>query len=339
MKQLFVVHTQYNLILAIGIAQRGIDELILFQDFDITKELRLKIKKLFGRCLFLSGSYPKRDLTAKEKLEKISKDNRKIDQFINVQYDRIFIVEDMCIQEMYSMKCVYRKNRDIEMAWLEDGANAYFSNSHISKGMGSTPLRRLIRKLFFTVRYSLYGFYNLGPCMGSHFRLRSVYVCFPDYVRKELQEKEHVEITNEQLIRGMQIMYQNDPSIIDEGSLLIAMDLLSVYGDDIYRVNTEIAKIVSKANEEGKKVYCKYHPRETEKLPALSKAECLDSRIAIESYLINTTAKHLTVVGCKSTAIQVAKKMGYQVISFVRLVDKDYENILVFYRGIGIECT
>lgn len=336
MTQLFVCHTQYNLILAIGLSTSS-DDLILFKDFKLTDELKRKLEGHFNRCLFLEGNYPKRELKAREKLSRISNDNRILKSFI-LCYDRIFIVDDMCIQEMYALKCAWQTNRAVEMVWLEDGANAYFSNSNISKGMGSTPIKRWIRKIVFTVKYGLYGFYDLGPCMGAHSLLKSIYVCFPEYVRQELKSKQKVEINNEQLISGMEFMYKEDPFYIENNSILIAMDLLSVYGDSIDCVEREIRKIVAEAKAAGTKVYCKYHPRETEKLPALATAENLDSRIGIESYLINTTAHELTVVGFKSTALQIAKKMNFEVISLVRLIEENSEPITSFYESIGIKC-
>lgn len=336
MKQLFVCHTQYNLILASGISERC-DDLILFKDFDLKDDLKKKLEDHFERCLFLCGNYPKKELTSKEKLEKISRDNKSLKSFI-ARYDRIFIVDDMCIQEMYALKCAYKKNRSVEMAWLEDGANAYFKNSSISKGMGSTPFKRFLRKIVFTVKYGLFGFYDLGECMGAHFRLSHIYVCFPEYVRPELMHKKKVEIKNGQFISGMRFMYQGAPCVMDENCMIIALDLLSVYGDSLTKVDDAVKELKESAVRAGKTVYCKYHPRETETLPALGNVITLDSRIGIENYLINTTAKHMTVVGFKSTALQIAKKMGFDVISLVKLIDDDCAAITGFYTSLCIVC-
>lgn len=336
MSQLFICHTQYNLILATGLSFRE-DELVLFMDFNLTEELRKRLESHFSRCLFLIGNFPKKALTVRGKLSKIVTDNRALKNFIGI-YDRIFIVDDMCIQEMYALKCVHEKNKLIEMAWLEDGANAYFTNSYVSKGMGATPFRRFIRKILFSVRFGLYGFYDLGSCMGAHKCLKSICVCFPRNVREELANKERREITDEQLMHGMEFMYKASPIVMEDRCVLIALDLLSVYADSVGKVNEAIADIVAQAKQCGRKVYCKYHPRETEALPALADIENLDAKIGIESYLINTVCKNMTVVGFKSTALQIAKKMGFEVVSLVRLIDNNCSAIVRFYTSIGIEC-
>ena len=336
MNQLFVCHTQYNLILAVGLSSSN-DDLILFKDFDLTDVLKQRLIGRFRKCLFLKGNYPKEQLTAKHKFVKILEDNRAIKAFIT-EYDRIFIVDDMCIQEMYALKLAHRKNNAVEMAWLEDGTNAYFRNNIVSKGMGATPLKRFIRKVFFGASYSLFSFYDLGVCMGAHRRLTVIYVCFPDHVRSELAGKNRREITDNQLINGMEFMFKDKPYPMEDHSLLIAMDLLSVYGNSVGRVNDTIKAIVQEAIQTGKKVYCKYHPRETEVLSSLAEVEKLKSEIGIESYLINTTAKHMTVIGFKSNALQIAKKLDFEVISLVNHVDIDTELITNFYKSIGIKC-
>lgn len=336
MKQLFVCHTQYNLVLAIGLASNQ-DDLILFEDFLLTDELKQKLESYFQRTLFLKGNYPKQTLSGKQKLQKISDDNKSIKAFLD-KYEHIFIVDDMCIQEMYIMKLTYRKNPAVEMSWLEDGTNSYFINSFVSEGMGATPFRRFIRKHVFSFLYGLYGFYDLDEFMGVHFRLTSIYVTYPDCVRKELSGKIKYEITSAQMEKGMRFMYESEPLKMEPKSYLIAMDMLSTYGDSIDKVNKAVSHIVQTAQESGKKVYCKYHPRETEELNALKNVEQLNSKVGIESYLINTTSKDITLVGFKSTALQVAKKMNFNVISLIRSIDDpDGESIIRFYKSIGVK--
>ena len=81
MNQLFVCHTQYNLILAVGLSSSA-DDMILFIDFNLTEKLRSKLEGHFKNCLFLAGNYPKKKLTSMDKLKKIEADNRQINRFI-----------------------------------------------------------------------------------------------------------------------------------------------------------------------------------------------------------------------------------------------------------------
>lgn len=332
MTQLFVCHTQYNLILAAGLSS-SVDDLVLFKDFDLKDKLKEKLESHFNRCLFLEGNYPKKELSAKEKLDKISSDNNKLKAFIDC-YDRIFIVDDMCIQEMFAMKCAYRRNKKNEMAWLEDGAIAYFSNGVISGGMGATPFKRMVRKLFFSVRFGLFGVYDLATCMGGHKRLTSAYVLFPESVRPELRSKKLITITDEQFSNGMKFIYAGEEMQFTPGSVLIAMDKLDVYGDKLNEVNGLIETVICESTAN---VYYKYHPRETETLPALKACKELDRTVALESFLTNANTKELTVIGIKSTALQTAKKMGFQAVSYISQIEQN-DTIQNFYKSIGVEC-
>lgn len=332
MKQLFVCHTQYNLILAVGLAESS-DDLVLFRDFNLTDTLRTRLESYFNNSLFLEGNYPKKELSAKEKLKKITRDNEKLKAYIGV-YDRIFIVDDMCIQEMYAMKCAYQKNKTVEMAWLEDGTNAYFSNGVISVGMGATPVKRFIRKIAFSFLFDLRSFYDLADCMGGHKKLTSAYVTFPECIRTELKSKNLVQITDEQFLKGMEFMYAGETFEFTSGSILLAMDKLDVYGEARDKVNRLVEKIVNVTSGE---VYYKYHPRETDDLPALKNCIELDRKLALECYLTNSNTKELTVIGFKSTALQTAKKMGYKTISLIDKVEQN-ETVLSFYKSIGVEC-
>ena len=70
-------HTQYNLTLASG-TSTSMDDRILFIDFNLTDGLREKLEAHFNNCPFFDGNYPKKELLPKEKLDKITRDIRKI---------------------------------------------------------------------------------------------------------------------------------------------------------------------------------------------------------------------------------------------------------------------
>lgn len=342
MRNLFVLHTQYNLILALGMRltefSNDDNDLILFSDFNLSFELEMKIKENFDRYLQLEGNFPKKDLNVKQKYHKLVQDNKSIRKFVDKGYNRVFIVDDMCIQEMYVMKCALNKNQNVEMAWLEDGSNAYFDNGVVSGGMGATSSKRWIRKMIFSLRFGLGKCYDLGTCMGSHKLLRKAYFTFPESVREELRDKEACFVTQEAFESGMKTMYGGNTYPFEENSILIAMDKIDVYGDLKNMVNELILNEVKQAEKNGIKVYYKYHPRETEGLPALRQAVQLDRLIALESYLINSQAKTLHVIGIKSTALQTAKKLGYKTSSLIQHVDSESTIVVDFYKKIGVVC-
>lgn len=342
MNNLFVLHTQYNLLLAIGLCrtefQEDANNLILFSDFKLLGRHKMVVEQTFKKVLYLQGNYPKVVFSSKQKYEKIRNDNRYIKSFVNDNYDRLFIVEDMCIQEMYCMKCVGKTNSSVNMFWLEDGANAYFRNSSVSLGMGATPLKRWIRRFCFSIRFGLGKYYELGPCMGSNRNLKSAWFTFPNSARAEFLDREHLLISDEAFKQGMEALFGGQPIEMDDNSVLIALDKLSVYDKYLPMVNLYVEEIVREAKDKNVVVYYKYHPREDENLPALADSIELDRTVALESYLINTTAASITIIGFKSTALQTAKKMGFESISYIKKLEPDNSVIANFYDAIGIIC-
>lgn len=343
MKNLFVIHTQYNLILACGLASTDFSsdqcDIILFQDFKPSENLEKRFRSCMDSVLILEGNWQKKNLSTKGKVNKIRYDCKSISKFIgDTSYDRVFIVDDCCIQEMYVLKVTHKNYRFVQMAWLEDGSNAYFDNGVISGGMGATPAKRFIRKYVTSVLYGLWGYYDLGSCMGSHKLLKQGYFTFPKSVRAELVDRKLMEISDEAFEAGMKVLYSGKTYIFDTHSVLIALDKLDVYGADIEKVDGLISDMVHQARIKERTVYYKYHPRESGSLPALEGETELDRNIALESYLTNSNTKDITVVGIKSTSLQTAKKMGYDTVSFIKSVDPDNREIVRFYDAIGIEC-
>jgi hypothetical protein len=237
---------------------------------------------------------------------------------------------------MAAMKFAYRINKTCEFAWLEDGSNAYFHNGAPSGGLGRNIFLQFIRKHLLSCLYRLYDFYDLGRCFGDHKLLTKLYVTFPKCVREELKHKECCEISQKQFLNGIQFMYGDKPFTMLRPSVVFAMDKLNVYGDRLTIIDKMIKKKVEKAIKECKIIYCKYHPRESEKLPALSHAIELNSKIAIEYYLANTTDKDMTLIGIKSTSLQTAKKMGFKVVSLIQSLNENNKEIIDFYNKIQI---
>lgn len=342
MNNLFVLHTQYNLVLACGLCKTDFksdnNELILFHDFSLQEELKKKLKKLFTRILILDGTYPPHNFSTREKMNKISGDKQKIKSFLDKSYERVFVVDDVCIQEMNVLKMTHQMNPSVEMSWLEDGTNAYFSDGVLSTGSDRTSVGRLLRRLFFSIFGGLGRYYDLGPCFGAHKLLRTIYLTFPNLVRAELRGKERREISLQSMEEGMKILYEGEPYPFADRGVIIVLDKLDRYGDNYARVEVLIAQEIEQARREGRKIYYKYHPRETGEMCVLQQEKQLDRTIAIENYLINSTVRTLKIVGVRSTSLQVAKKMGYDAISLIEQVEGKEVPISQFYRKIGVEC-
>lgn len=343
MNNLFVLHTQYNLMLAIGLCKTEFEndknDLILFEDFKIKDKFKSKLITLFNTVQIMQGNYGEIALSSKQKLKKINRDIRELSDSVNGKYERVFIVDDMCIQEMFCLKLVGSKNANAEMFWLEDGAVAYFDNCEISTGMGATKFTRWVRKTYFKSIYRLGKYYDLGLCMGSHKMLKGVWLTFPNVARWEYNEKKHYLISDRAFKIGMRNLFgEISMDMIASNSIIIVMDLISVYGENLTKVKEFINIIIEEAKNKKRKIYYKYHPREMEHLNVLRDCVELDKTIALESFLINTSAKNKSVIGFKSTALQTAKKIGYETISYIKQLEPDNTQISNFYESIGIIC-
>ena len=235
MRNLFVLHTQYNLILGTGLAHtvfaKDTNHLILFQDFNISDMVRDSLISSYQEVLFLTGAYPKINEQYWNKIRRYPVINHKLKQFIKNDYDRVILVEDMCIPEMYIMKYSGRVNEETEFIWLEDGSTAYFSNGVVSGGMGANRMTRMIRRIIFKYIFRLNKYYDLNYYMGGHYLLKHAYVSYPQYVQEQYKSMELTEIPDEAFEAGIKKIYFNMKNPFYDKGILFVLDLLHVYGD------------------------------------------------------------------------------------------------------------
>jgi hypothetical protein len=339
-KNLFVLHTQYNLILATGLINTEFsdcqNDIILFKDFALTNELKKKIEQNYTDSIFLSGSYPKSNDKYIKKFSRYIKIQKELRRFMHKEYDNIFLVDDVCIPEMYIMKLAKRQNSLVKFSWLDDGTIAYFSNNVDPGGLSKNSFLKNIRKVIFKHLLRLKEFYHLDSCFGTHPLIKKLYVMFPLHVREELKNKETQEIKKISFEVGLQSIFSAYNKIIPQKSVIIILDMLSVYKDLAIVINNLMKLSLTFANM-GYKVYYKYHPRETEELVGFNeKFEELDKSIAIESIYASINHSEVIVVGIKSTGLQTAQKLGYKTFSLIKMVENTESPILPFYEDIGI---
>lgn len=145
------------------------------------------------------------------------------------------------------------------------------------------------------------------------------------------------EIPDEAFEAGIKKIYFNMKNPFYDKGILFVLDLLRVYGDKRRDVELALEREIQNAHENGLNVYYKYHPRETEVLDIFCNEVELERSISMEGYLSFASGKQLRVIGIKSTGLQTAKKMGFETVSLIRLVDGDCQ-VSDFYKKIGIIC-
>lgn len=343
MNNLFVCHSQANLLLAVSLSvgrfSSDTNDLILFQDFAMRDELKAVLQTCFSRVLFRSGTYPAIQKSWKEKIKRYPKDLKAIKVFIGkTMYDKVFEVCDDCIPEIYILKKTNRNNACVEQIWLEDGSYPYFRNTIDLSGFSSNSFTRWVRKCLLKYICAFGRFYDFrGMYMGANYLLKTVYLTFPGQQRGEYKDKIVVGISDEEFKNGLKVMYPpKSENRLDDDNCLIVMDKLDVY-KDLGLVEKVVARFVSEQMKSGKKVYYKYHPREESSLQALESCEEVSKFTGVENIYSSNISASLTVVGIKSTGLQNAKKLGFKVISMAPAVNEDDENLMNFYCHIGIK--
>jgi hypothetical protein len=335
-----VVHTQYSLALTTGMSKvrfrDDINDLILFQDFRLTPELKDILNANFNKSLYLYGMFPKTNHSIMNRLKNYFNAINESNKFITSEYNRVFIVLDMNLPELRIMEMAYKLNSNVKFCALEDGSYPYFLNYVSAGGLDSNSFTRKVRELIFKYILSCGKFYNFeGRFMGANTWLREIYLTYKDYARDIYANKKKVEISSEEFQRGIDLLFPRITTNISENAVLLILDKIDVY-TDINKIRLLISELVLELSKKGKTIYYKYHPRENLSLAELKDCIELDKSIAIESYYKTLAGKNPLIIGIKSTGLQTAKKLGFNVISVAKIVNEHNPDVISFYDKIGI---
>lgn len=343
MRNLFICHTQAHLILSSGLALGRFKDdenlLILFVDFGIKDELKARLDKTFSRALYLQSIYPAEYNTAKSKLKWYPKDWKLIKAFLAAPVDRAFAVCDWLLLVQKTLQRAYRLNKNTKMAWLEDGIQAYYSDSEIHKGMDSNAFTRAVRRFLFRDLLCVGKFYDRDfTNMGGLKCLKSAYVCCPDAVREPYRsQRQIVAISDAEYLAGLEALYQKVDLGIPAGSVILVVDKLDRYSFPD-KVRASLDAYIKQSQSEGKTVFCKFHPRETGHWEIFDTCKTLDKSVGAEGLYLSLSdiASTITVVGIKSTGLMSAKKLGFNVVSLFGSCGESNEELVRFFEKLNI---
>lgn len=344
MTNLFICHTQAQLILASGLTRGRFathkNDLILFVDFGITEELKLRLKNIFSRVLFLQSIYPAEYNTFQAKLKWYPEDWKRIKEFVKDKYDRAFAVCDWLLLVQKTLKRVHKLNPSAEMIWLEDGITAYYSDSDSYGGLDSNELTRTIRKLLFKYALGLGRFYDRDfREMGGLECLKTVYSCYPESVREPYKSNRNlIAITDDEYRAGLKSMYETTNHELKLPVVILVVDKLDRYARP-EMIKDTVSRFIEQCHRDGKTIVCKFHPREEQKWDVFSGCPTFDKSIGIESIYLALMDKrdNVTIAGIKSTGLMSAKKLGYNVISLFPSCGEKNDNLIKFYKSLEIE--
>lgn len=344
MSNLFVCHTQAQLILACGLCHGRFhndeNELILFVDFDLKKEMREKLDRIFSRTLYLQSIYPEKYNTFKAKLKWYVQDWRMIKRYIQNPYKRVFVVCDTLLLVQKCMQLAYRLNQSTRFIWLEDGILAYYENIRVNKGLDRNRFTRCIRKLIFKYFLRVGKFYNrVFPGFGGSSVIHEIYALFPDVVRELYRSTRRITgIDHEEYFFGLQSLYAPSEMSIDKDSIVLIMDKLDTYLHP-EAVRKTVKDFIEKKRLSGKTIYCKLHPRETGTWKIFETCQMMDRSIGAESMYLSLSKykEKISIVGIKSAGLMSAKKLGFDTSSLFLSCGETNANLEHFFKSIHIE--
>lgn len=343
MRNLFVCHTQAHLILACGLSKgrykNDENHLVLFRDFNLGDELKTKLQAVFDTCLFLTGNYPAENKTLKARIKWHHEDNRLLGKHIVKPYDRVFAVCDWTPPVQYCLKRCKEQNKDTRFIWLEDGILSYFPNIDTHEGFDKYAITYTIRKIFFKYLMGLGSVYDRDfEEMGGLKLFRQMYTLYPQAVREPYRSKrELVGISDEEYLTGIKSLYDEKNLNIPDGSILLIVDKLVTYLNP-EKVKAAIENLKEKAKEEGKKIFCKFHPREESVWSIFDDCTILEKTIGAESLYLSLASQKdsIEIIGIKSAGLMSARKMGFKVSSLFNECGEKNEDLINFFEGIGV---
>lgn len=343
MRNLFICHTQAQLILASGLALGRFcadeNQLIIFVDFGIKQEFKDRLDNTFAKTLYLQSIYPAEYNTFKAKVKWYPRDWVLIKGFLSDPFDRAFAVCDWLLLVQKTLQRVYKANKAVELAWLEDGITAYYKDSNIHKGLDKYKITMALRRFVIRDILGVGAFYDRDfSDMGGLKLLKKAYTCYPSAVREPYRSNRLLEaITDEEFSLGISSLYPKTHIDVKPNTVILVIDKLDRYSHPDLVKNT-LKSFIDASKKEGKHVVCKFHPRETDTWDIFEGLDQLDNSLGIESAYASLVdiKESITIAGIKSTGLMTAKKMGFNAVSLFALCGETNNNLVQFYSTLGV---
>lgn len=339
-RNLFVAHTQNNLVTIIGIVkkrfpQNGKNDLILFQDFFVGQDLEHILNEIFDNVYMFHGSILKKKNSYLYKLYMYNYLNSTLKKNIKTPYNNVFLILDYNYPEMLIIKLTNLLSKDTTYYWIEDGSTPYFKINVKNKGLGSNRYSLKFREIIFKYLLNLKEYYHYDKVPGQHFLITKQYVSFPRLVTNEYRNKETLKISNTIVTIGINSVFQNISRKFKSKSALILLDKLERYDNknEVIKLYDEISKNLV---DYGYDVYYKYHPREEEEIEVLKKNTQLNKNVAIEAYYPDLDSQHSIVIGTSTNGLQTAVQMNIKTFSLIKILNYKDKELVNFYEEIGI---
>lgn len=343
MKNLFIMHTQYNLILSSAVLSRYKDAentLVLFSEFALTDEMKAALQKVFDKVVVVRENFnaPK---SALEEIKEIRICLKKAKEIRNERFDNVFMSQER-VFDMILCARAKKLNPHARCYNIEEDAYYSIDNKYNAEDFTYTESKRMKRRKFLYALLLLgypYNYKDVQYCYGMSEEYHGANLLFPYLARKELQSKELLEIKKDELIAGIDAIYSQKKTTYPESDkyTLFFFDLMNRYKNP-EKVKEIVKEVIETAKKERRTVLFKYHPRETEKFTDIEGAFEIPHLIPAEKVLYDLKDKDTVVMGNATTACVVAAKLGFKVISICKLEFPDNTKMHNKMGEMGVFC-
>jgi hypothetical protein len=347
MKNLFIMHTQFNLIISCGIVDilynDDINILILHSEFTLGEFLEQRLRKTFHEVYIIQHRYM--NITGRIRSEYHLNYLWRMTRSARVQrYDRIFMSQERIFDTI--LLSAVKRNGDFRCIHIEE--DCYFSLDSrknvpgYSLRINNSLASKVYRRLCEICHSALYGintfyhpeiyFYGMSPIYDESC------VMFPDLVRSEIARRVRKEITTEMLRRGIYSLYSDTPVIkYPEKCIVFFFDLVERYQNPDIIIET-IDIITNFCIVKNITLIYKYHPREEYGMKIKDDPHVIEIEKSIpsEKIIADIGNNQVLIIGNASTACQVASKFKYPVISIAKMEMNNNIRMLEVFNQMGM---
>lgn len=343
MRNLFLMHTQYNILSALAVANQEYasdkNDLAISAEFNVTEEYLHLLKNEFRNVWILQSKFD--SAGASHRASVFADKYKKAKEMLKVKYDRIITAQEQYFDTLLVTK-LHQCNP--QLVWQSVEEDAYYSITS-GRALQSSLMRRAAKWFYYAAFLpAAYGenvYYEKIPCYGANRGIQTLFLTFPAEAREELNSKEKKEVLSEYLVCAVQKLYapKQEECNLQEKSVVFFSDLISRYADS-ERIYQAMQTLFDEYRRLGYHLYIKYHPRETQPWSFGQDVAILPSHLPAELILAQNKGRQLVSVGNTSTAIVLSRKFGHKTYSLVRKSSQmPNENAIAFFEKIGIECV
>lgn len=349
MRNLFILHTQYNIILGCGIVLEKFkdfqNDLIVYAEFKVSDKHKEHLSNIFNNVIYIREQFEPLPVGFLAEEKQLSKEYAMYSNsnLFDVKYDNIFLSQERNLDCLILGHCS-KKNSNIKIHDIEE--DCYYSLNEKLNDVNwhehvllRTSIKRFVKRVYHYLRYGVleYRYYGSKFYGGAKF-YDYHHVIYPSFVRKEIKSKIE-EITSKMIVDGCNALYGLEHAVIPlcDKYYLFFFDLLERYKDK-KQIKALVDKIISSHSNNNSAILLKYHPRETQKFDYVGESIYeIESIIPAEKLLADLNGKNVTVIGNATTAVIIANKLGFKTYSVAKACGLKNEQMISQMINMGIE--